>query len=61
MKNAWWTRKSEQLQEAADRKDSTTFCELLKAVCGPKTNGTSPVLDSDGETIITDKDEVLDR
>ena len=61
MKNAWWDKKSTELQEAADRKDSKAFNQILKSVYGPRSNGTSPMLDTDGQTLITDKAKVLDR
>ena len=61
MKNAWWDRKSTELQEATDRKDSKAFHQILKTVYGPRLNGTSPILDTDGKTLITDKAKVLDR
>ena len=61
MKNAWWENISVQLQAAADLKDSKSFHRILKTVYGPKSNSTSPVFDSDGKTLLTDKSEVLDR
>lgn len=61
MKNEWWVKKSNELQAAADCKDSKNFHRLLKAIYGPKTNGTSPVLDLDGQTLLTDKSKVLGR
>lgn len=61
MKEFWWSAKAAELQEAANRKDSKAFYEGLKKVYGPKENGTSPVLSSDGETLHTDKKEILSR
>ena len=61
MKESWWSAKATELQDAADRKDSKAFYEGLKKVYGPKTNGSFPVFSSDGETLISDKKEVLAR
>ena len=58
---AWWSAKATQLQDAANRKDAKAFYEGLQNVYGPKESGTSPVLSSDGETLHTDKTEILSR
>ena len=60
MKNDWWIGKSAELQTAADRKDSKGFHHALNAIYGPRTNGTSPVLNSEGK-LLTDKSDVLNR
>ena len=59
MKEAWWSAKATQLQDAANRKDAKAFYEGLQNVYGPNESGTSPVLSSDGEILHTDKTEIL--
>ena len=61
MKVSWWSAKAAELQESADKKDSKAFYEGLKKVFGPEERGTSPVLSSDGETLFSDKKEILSR
>ena len=61
MKESWWAAKAAELQESANKKDSKSFYEGLKKVFGPRQKGASPVLSSDGETLFTDKAEILSR
>ena len=61
MKESWWATKAAELQEAANKKDSKSFYEGLKRVFGPEERGTSPVLSSDGETLFSDKTQILSR
>ena len=61
MKENWWNDRAEEIQKAADMKDSKSFYEGLKKVYGPKESSNSPVLSADGETLHTDKSEILLR
>ena len=57
----WWEQKARELEEAASRHDVKSFHEGLRAVYGPKTAGSAPVLSSDGAKLLTDKNEILSR
>ena len=61
LKEEWWKRKAEKLQLAADTHDSRTFYQGLKEVYGPPTKATSPLLSSDGKTLLVEEDKILDR
>jgi len=60
MKDSCWRQKADELQLAADRKDSKFFFDGLKAVLGPKSSGTTPIYSYDG-TLLTDKQQILSR
>ena len=60
MKEAWWSAKAAELQEAADRKDFKAFFDLKK-VYGPQESGVTPILASDGRTLLTGKSDMLKR
>ena len=61
MKNKWWKEKSRELQEAADHRDIKRFFDGLKAIYGPKCGGLAPLRTADGDTLLTNKDDVLKR
>ena len=61
MKNAWWEKKSQELQVAADTHHMKSFHEGLRAVYGPKTSGTTPVRSADQTILLTDKRDILSR
>ena len=53
------SKRTEEIQSFADRKDMKTFHDALKTVYGPKSSGTTP-LPSDGSSLLTDKDIILE-
>ena len=61
MKNSWYSNKADELQSHADSKNSKRFYDALKAIYGPQPSGTSPLLNADGSTLLTDKDAILRR
>ena len=61
MKDTWLKNKSKEIQTYADTKNSKKFYNAIKAVYGPQTSGTSPILSADGSTLFTEKEEILDR
>ena len=60
-KSAWWEEKAEELQRAADKNDMKAFYNGLREVYGPQNRGTAQLLDEDGETVLTAKDDTLKR
>ena len=61
MQDSWLSSKAEEIQGYADRNDTKRFYESLKAVYGPQSSGSSPLLSSDGQTLLTEKQQILDR
>eukprot|EP00914_Ancora_sagittata_P004859 GHVO01010160.1.p2 GENE.GHVO01010160.1~~GHVO01010160.1.p2 ORF type:complete len:144 (+),score=24.86 GHVO01010160.1:209-640(+) len=61
MKDDWWCERARDLQEAADRHDSKTLFDGLKAVYGPTSRGSSPLLSADRENLLHDQSSLLAR
>ena len=61
MQNDWWTGLAERTQLHADMGDMCAFYEALKAVSGPSYQIQAPLLSSDGSTLLTDKEAILQR
>nr|VZI36144.1 unnamed protein product [Spirometra erinaceieuropaei] len=61
MKDAWTARKAEEIQGYADRNEWQNFFSAIKAVYGPPTKGTAPLLSADGNTLLTEKTQILQR
>ena len=61
MQDKWLSDKSDEIQFYADRHDTKRFYDALKAIYGPTSSGTSPILSADGKTLLTDCSQILDR
>nr|VZI49031.1 unnamed protein product [Spirometra erinaceieuropaei] len=61
MQDAWIARKAEEIQGYADRNEWKNFFSVIKAVYGPLTKGTAPLLSADGNTLLTEKTQILQR
>ncbi|BHF74356.1 hypothetical protein SprV_0501744200 [Sparganum proliferum] len=61
MQDAWTARKAEEIQGYADRNEWKNFFAAIKAVYGPPTKGTAPLLSADGRTLLTEKTQILQR
>nr|VZI41645.1 unnamed protein product [Spirometra erinaceieuropaei] len=59
MQDAWTARKAEEIQEYADRNEWKNFLSAIKAVYGPAKKGTAPLLSADGNTLLTEKTQIL--
>ncbi|KAF7251590.1 Craniofacial development protein 2 [Varanus komodoensis] len=59
MQDSWLSAKADEIQKFADRNDAKRFCEALRSLYGPQPSGSSPLLDSDGATLITEKTLIL--
>nr|VZI28350.1 unnamed protein product [Spirometra erinaceieuropaei] len=59
--DAWTARKVEEIQGYADRNEWKNFFSAIKAVYGPPTTGTSPLLSADGNTVLNEKTQILQR
>nr|VZI38048.1 unnamed protein product [Spirometra erinaceieuropaei] len=58
MQDAWTARKAEEIQGYADRNEWKNFFSAIKAVYGPPTKGTAPLLSADGSTLLTEKTQI---
>ena len=61
MQDSWLSKKADEIQSFADRKDMKKFFDALKTIYGPQGSGTTPLLSSDGTSLLTDKEAVLKR
>ena len=61
MQDSWLSEKAAEIQSYADRNDMKNFYSALKAIYGPTSSGSSPLLSADGKVLITDKEKVLER
>ena len=61
MQDSWLAAKADEIQKFADTHDSKRFYDALKAVYGPQSSSTSPLLNVDGTPLITDKPAILNR
>ncbi|BHF62555.1 hypothetical protein SprV_0200553700 [Sparganum proliferum] len=61
MQDAWTARKADEIQGCADRNEWKDFFAAIKAVYGPPTKGTAPLLSADGSTLLTEKTQILQR
>ncbi|BHF83018.1 hypothetical protein SprV_0802615900 [Sparganum proliferum] len=61
MQDAWTARKAEEIQGYADRNEWKNLLLAIKAVYGPPTKGTAPLLSADGSTLLTEKTQILQR
>ena len=61
MQDSWLSKKAEEIQSFADRKDMKKFHDALKTIYGPKSSDATPLLSADGSTLLTDKDAILKR
>ncbi|XP_046862503.1 uncharacterized protein LOC124455960 [Xenia sp. Carnegie-2017] len=61
MRDSWLSAKADEIQAYADRNDTKRFYEALNTIYGPRSSGNSPVLSSDGTSLITEKEKILHR
>ena len=62
MRDSWLSKKADEIQFFADRKDMKKFFDALKTVYGPQSSGTTPLLSADdGTSLLTDKGAILKR
>ncbi|BHF64279.1 hypothetical protein SprV_0200728100 [Sparganum proliferum] len=61
MQDVRTARKAEEIQGYADRDEWKNFFSAIKAVYGPPTKGTAPLLSADGGILLTEKTQILQR
>ena len=57
--DSWLSKKADEIQSFADRKDMKKFFDALKTVYGPQNLGTTPLLIADGTSLLIDKEAIL--
>ena len=61
MENEWWTRLAAEIQDYADSGNQQQFYSAVKAAYGARQGTKYPVRAADGEELLTDRSEVLQR
>ena len=61
LQDSWLAGKADEIQKYAHTHDSKRFYDALKAVYGPQSSSTTPLLNVDGTTLIIDKPAILNR
>nr|KAG5693154.1 hypothetical protein BaRGS_035352 [Batillaria attramentaria] len=61
MQDQWWQDKADEVQSYADSHNAKKFFNSLKTVYGPSKSGCSPLLSSDGRTLIKDQEGLKKR
>ncbi|BHF59788.1 hypothetical protein SprV_0100274900 [Sparganum proliferum] len=61
MQDAWTACKAEEIQRYADRKARKNFFAATKAVYGPPTKASAPILSADDSILLTKKAQLLQR
>ena len=61
MQNDWWTKLAERTQRYADMGDMRAFYEALKDVYSPSHQIQAPLRFSDGSTLLTDEEAILQQ
>ena len=61
LQDSWLSKKADEIQSFADRKDMKQFFDTLKTVYGPQSPGTTPFFSADGTSLLTDKEANLKR
>ena len=61
MQDSWLSKKADEIQSFADRRDMKKFFGALKTIYGPQSSGTTPLLSADGTSLLTDKEAILKR
>ena len=61
MQDSWLSKKANEIQSFADRKDMKKFFDALKTIYDPQSSGTTPLLSADGTHLLTDKEAILKR
>ncbi|XP_059829770.1 uncharacterized protein LOC132396204 isoform X2 [Hypanus sabinus] len=61
MQDVWFSNKADEIQGYVDSHDTKRFYDALKAMYGPQSSGSSPLLSADGTRLLTEKKQILER
>ena len=59
MQDSWLSKKDDEIQSFADRKDIKKFFDALKTVYSPLSSGITPLLSAVRTSLLTDKEAIL--
>ena len=60
MQDSWLSKKADEIQSFADRKDMKKFFDV-KTIYSPQSSGTTLLLSADRTSLLTDKEAILER
>ncbi|KAJ8038120.1 hypothetical protein HOLleu_19106 [Holothuria leucospilota] len=60
MQDSWLSKKADETQIFADSNNVRCLYEALNTVYGPRSSGSSPVLNADGTKLLTDRKQILE-
>lgn len=58
MEDGWWNDLADEMQTAADAKDTKTFYNLLGKAYGPRKSSVTPLKSKDGSTLLGKSDDI---
>ncbi|KAL8577837.1 hypothetical protein ACOMHN_054587 [Nucella lapillus] len=61
MHHTWFSSNADEIQGYTDIHDIKRFYDALKAVYGPQSSGSSPLLSADVMQLLTEKQHILER
>ena len=61
MQNSWWSKRADEIQLAADTKNTRVFYSLLREVYGPSSFSITPLRSKDNKHLIRDPFGILNR
>ena len=61
MQDSWLSKKADEIQSFAYRKDMKKFFDALKTIYGPQSSETTPLLNADGTSLLTDKEAIVKK
>ena len=61
MENEWWIAKSQEIQRYADAGDQQNFYSALREVYGPSDRSLAPVRSAEGDRLLVNKKDILER
>ena len=61
MQNTWWSKRADEIQLAADTKNTRVFYSLLRKVYGPSSFFITPLRSKDNKHLICDPFGILNR
>ncbi len=61
MQNAWWMKKTNEIQSFADRNDMHDFYNAVKSIYGPTSHSITPLKTADGLKVLKDQTSIRER